>query len=54
MKAPAHAHYHPAMNIATIFGTPAADVMLQELALETFSPADAPTAAALRQLVPRE
>ena len=39
------------ISTTTIFGTPA-DVTLQELALETFFPADAQTAAALRQLMP--
>jgi len=39
------------ISTTTIFGTPA-DVTLQELALETFFPADAATAAALRQLTP--
>jgi hypothetical protein len=37
------------ISTTTIFGTPA-DVTLQELALEAFFPADAKTAAALRQL----
>jgi transcriptional regulator with XRE-family HTH domain len=37
------------ISTTTIFGTPA-DVTLQELALEAFFPADAQTAAALRQL----
>ena len=37
------------ISTTTIFGTPA-DVTLQELALETFFPADVQTAAALRQL----
>jgi len=37
------------ISTTTIFGTPV-DVTLQELALETFFPADAATAAALRRL----
>jgi transcriptional regulator with XRE-family HTH domain len=37
------------ISTTTIFGTPV-DVTLQELALETFFPADEPTAQALRQL----
>lgn len=37
------------ISTTTIFGTPV-DVTLQELALETFFPADAPTGKALRQL----
>jgi len=37
------------ISTTTIFGTPA-DVTLQELALETFFPADEATAQALRQL----
>jgi transcriptional regulator with XRE-family HTH domain len=41
------------ISTTTIFGTPA-DVTLQELALEAFFPADASTAAAVRQLMPRE
>jgi transcriptional regulator with XRE-family HTH domain len=41
------------ISTTTIFGTPA-DVTLQELALETFFPADAQTAAALRQWTPPE
>jgi transcriptional regulator with XRE-family HTH domain len=39
------------ISTTTIFGTPA-DVTLQELALETFFPADAQTAAALQRWVP--
>lgn len=39
------------ISTTTIFGTPV-DVTLQELALETFFPADAQTAAALQQLMP--
>jgi transcriptional regulator with XRE-family HTH domain len=41
------------ISTTTIFGTPA-DVTLQELALETFFPADAQTAAALRRRMPAE
>jgi transcriptional regulator with XRE-family HTH domain len=41
------------ISTTTIFGTPA-DITLQELALESFFPADAATAAALRQLIPPE
>ena len=37
------------ISTTTIFGTPV-DVTLQELALETFFPADAPTGEALRRL----
>ena len=37
------------ISTTTVFGTPV-DVTLQELALETFFPADEATAAALRQL----
>jgi len=37
------------ISTTTIFGTPV-DVTLQELALETFFPADEATAQALRQL----
>jgi hypothetical protein len=37
------------ISTTTVFGT-AVDVTLQELALETFFPADAATAAALRSL----
>jgi transcriptional regulator with XRE-family HTH domain len=37
------------ISTTTVFGTPV-DVTLQELALETFFPADAATAAALREL----
>lgn len=40
------------ISTTTVFGTPA-DVTLQELALETFFPADAQTGAALRQLAVR-
>ena len=40
------------ISTTTIFGTPV-DVTLQELALETFFPADAQTAEALRQLAAR-
>jgi transcriptional regulator with XRE-family HTH domain len=39
------------ISTTTIFGTPV-DVTLQELALETFFPADEATAQALRQLAP--
>ena len=38
------------ISTTTVFGTPV-DVTLQELALETFFPADAMTAQALRQLM---
>jgi hypothetical protein len=37
------------ISTTTVFGTPV-DITLSELALETFFPADAATAAALRQL----
>jgi hypothetical protein len=37
------------LSTVTVFGTPV-DVTLQELALETFFPADEATAAALRQM----
>jgi hypothetical protein len=37
------------ISTTTIFGTPV-DVTLQELAMETFFPADAATAQALRQM----
>jgi len=37
------------ISTTTIFGSPV-DVTLQELALETFFPADAATAAALQRL----
>ena len=40
------------ISTTTVFGTPV-DVTLQELALETFFPADEATAAALRQLAAR-
>jgi transcriptional regulator with XRE-family HTH domain len=40
------------ISTTTVFGS-AVDVTLQELALETFFPADAATAAALRQLAPQ-
>ena len=40
------------ISTTTIFGTPV-DVTLQELALETFFPADEPTAQALRELSAR-
>jgi hypothetical protein len=36
------------ISTTTVFGTPV-DITLSELALETFFPADAATAAALRQ-----
>jgi transcriptional regulator with XRE-family HTH domain len=39
------------ISTTTIFGTPV-DVTLQELAMETFFPADAATAQALRQMMP--
>jgi transcriptional regulator with XRE-family HTH domain len=39
------------ISTTTVFGTPV-DVTLQELALETFFPADAPTGEALRKLLP--
>jgi transcriptional regulator with XRE-family HTH domain len=39
------------ISTTTIFGTPV-DVTLQELAVESFFPADAPTAQALRSLAP--
>jgi len=39
------------ISTTTIFGTPV-DVTLQELAVESFFPADAPTAQALRALAP--
>jgi hypothetical protein len=38
------------ISTTTIFGTPV-DVTLQELAMETFFPADAMTAQALRQMM---
>ena len=38
------------ISTMTVFGTPV-EITLSELALETFFPADAATAAALRQLV---
>ena len=41
------------ISTTTIFGTPV-DVTLQELALETFFPADAATAEALRSLAPAQ
>jgi hypothetical protein len=41
------------ISTTTIFGTPV-DVTLSELALETFFPADEPTAAALRTLAGRD
>jgi MmyB-like transcription regulator ligand binding domain len=37
------------ISTITVFGTPT-DITLSELALETFFPADEPTAAALRRL----
>lgn len=40
------------ISTTTIFGTPV-DVTLQELAVESFFPADAPTAQALRSLAPQ-
>ncbi len=40
------------ISTTTVFGTPV-DVTLQELALETFFPADAATGDVLRQLMPR-
>jgi hypothetical protein len=40
------------ISTTTIFGTPV-DVTLQELAMETFFPADARTGEALRQLAAR-
>ena len=39
------------ISTTTVFGTPV-DVTLSELALETFFPADAATAAALRAALP--
>lgn len=37
------------ISTTSVFGTPI-DVSLQELAIESFFPADEPTAAALREL----
>ena len=41
------------ISTTTVFGT-AVDVTLAELTLETFFPADAATAAVLRQLAPQD
>lgn len=38
-------------SLIATFGAPA-DITLSELAIETFHPADAPTATALRMLLP--